>query len=557
VGKALVSAVGARALDTEASAEWGLDTFALVEAAGRACAQTLVRSLAAGERGGERPEFTVLAGSGNNAADALAMLRALILGGNAEPDLCSVFTNKPREENDIDKKTPLSQAVLALQKLGVSVKPWAAGKADFGSRSLSGRHRIVVDGISGTGLNGPLRGTALEMAEAVNALRPETGGGNAAGFTVVSIDIPSGGFDDWRSGMPIVTAHFTLAIEPRKLCLYTPAVRPHSGTILSVGGIFPPALIDKYGDAELLEWEDASVRIRPVPPTAHKYERGVVEIRAGSPGAAGAARLAALGSQAAGAGIVRLLVDASLYAAVAGSCSGVMVVASTDVAGGNTRSGVAVSGSGAAPEAPRFSPAAVLLGPGWGRGEDRIRLLESYLPLEKHGPDGTKCVPLILDADAIALAKDTGFHGNAILTPHVGEFAFCTGLSKEEIFADTVHVLRSFAAKKNATVLLKSHVMYVAAPDGRIGIIDGMNPVLAAGGSGDVLAGFCAAIAARSALEADGAENRFDGYACACAAATLLVRAAKSKGVANSFVDSAELARAAAAVAGSAWVLHE
>jgi NAD(P)H-hydrate epimerase len=278
--------------------------------------------------------------------------------------------------------------------------------------------------------------------------------------------------------------------------------------------------------AETVTWAAAAARIAPVAPTAHKYERGVVEIRAGSTGAAGAARLAALGAQAAGAGLVRLIVDPSLYPIIAPACLGVM----------------AVPDAGAAADG-RFSPNAVLLGPGWGRGEDRLRLLETYLPREKSG------LPLILDADAIALAKNMTFNGNVLLTPHPGEFAAYTGLSKDAILNDPVPALRRCAREKNAHILFKSHVMYAASPDGRIGVIDGMNPALAAGGSGDVLAGFCAAIAAR--------QKPFDGYACACAAASLLIQAAKSDGVAGSFFDPAELVRPAAAIAGAAWLPGE
>ena len=508
----LVSTVGARSLDAEASGQWGLDPSALVEAAGRACADVFTHS----DMYAENRRFAVLAGSGNNAADALVMLRALILGGHAEPGSCSVLVGKPSEGDS----TPLSRATLALRKMGVSIKTWDRGRAVFTDRSLTGRHTVVIDGIAGTGLDGPLHGTALEMANAVNALSRE-----ADGPKVVSIDMPSGSFDGWRPGMPIVTAHCTLAIEPQKLCVYAPAIRHHAGTVLPVRGIFPPNLTEKYTNAELLTWECASARIRPVPQTAHKYGRGLVEIRAGSPGMTGAARLSALGSQAAGAGMVRLVVDPSVYAVVAPACSGVMVIpASSDATAG----------------AP--SPDAVLMGPGWGKGENRMHLLESYLHLEEKG------LPLVLDADAIALAKDTVFHGNAILTPHMGEFASCLGFSKEEISADDIiRTLRNFAEEKNVTVLLKSHVMYVASPDGRLGVIDGMNPVLAAGGSGDVLAGFCAAIAARSASD-------FDGYTCACAAAALLVRAAESEGIAGRFIDPGELTRVAATIAGGAWI---
>ena len=510
----LVNTVGAKALDTEASAQWGLDPFALVEAAGRACAEVLLRGIAGGKG---KPCFTVLAGSGNNAADAMVMLRAFVLGGHAEPDFCEVLLAKMPE----GERTPMSQAVLALRKLGVSVQTWDIGKMAF----LDGRKaRIVIDGIAGTGLDGPLRGTALEMAEAINTLCYGPEWQIPDGNTIVSVDIPSGAFDDWREGMPIVHADITLAIEPQKLCIYAPAVRPHAGTVLPVRGIFPPELIDKHRDAELLIWESASARINPVPNTAHKYGRGLVEIRAGSMGMTGAARLAALGSQAAGAGMVRLIVDPSVYAVVAPACSGVMVVSEPNTI------------------ASKASPAAVLMGPGWGKGEDRMRILKSYLPFEENGR------PLVLDADAIALSKDIVFHGSAILTPHMGEFASCLGLPKEEIpAADIIRILRNFAEEKKATVLLKSHVMYVASPDGRLGVIDGMNPVLAAGGSGDVLAGFCVAIAALSGFN-------FDGYTCACAAATLLVRAAETEGIAGSFVDPGELARVAATIAGGAWI---
>ncbi|MCL2270810.1 MAG: hypothetical protein FWC24_05645, partial [Treponema sp.] len=59
-------------------------------------------------------------------------------------------------------------------------------------------------------------------------------------------------------------------------------------------------------------------------------------------------------------------------------------------------------------------------------------------------------------------------------------------------------------------------------------------------------AGFCAAIAAR--------QGRFDGYACACAAASLLIQAAETEGIKGAFVDPSELARAASAIAGAAWL---
>jgi len=509
----LVSAEGSRGLDAEASAEWGLEPFALVEAAGRGCADVFADTFLNGKQG--NCSFVALAGSGNNAADALVMIRALILDGYALASDCTVFAVRPAA-ND---KSPLSQALLAVQKLDVPIIQWDSEKA----RAALSETDFIIDGITGTGLNSPLRNIALEMVDLVNLIKNKVNGP-----VIISVDIPSGCFDAWQENMPVLTADATLAIEPQKLCLYAPMIRPHAGTILPVNGIFPPALCGKYREAELVTWESACAAVPGVSKTAHKYDRGLVEIWAGSPGATGAAILAAKGAQASGAGLVRLIVDPSIYPIVAPACSGVMAVP-----------GPATDG--------RFTPTGVLLGPGWGKSEDRVRILENSLRLEEQG------TPLVLDADAIALARDMVFHGNAILTPHIGEFAAYSGLQKDEILRHPIRALRDFSAKAKAVILLKSHVMYVASPDGRIGIIDGMNPVLAAGGSGDVLAGFCSSIAAR--WRARGITlgiKTFDAYACARAAGALLIQASKT--IAGKFADPAETARAAAAIAGAAWL---
>ena len=515
ISAVLVSADRAKALDAEASSQWGLNPFALVEAAGRACASVFVRAFPRFFCG-FTPSIAVLAGSGNNAADALVMLRCLVLGEKARPGgasvLCTRIPGAPEQ-------SPFSQALLAVQKLNIPALPWESPNA----AAILAAADIVIDGVSGTGLQGPLRGSALAMVQAVNKLRA---GSQPPRPFMVSIDVPSGIHDLWTPGMPAAGADATLAIEPQKQSMYTPAARTCAGTILPVGGIFPPALVEKYRDLELITWESAAACIAPVPVDAHKYGRGLAEIWAGSPGSVGAAKLAALGAQAAGAGLVRLIVDPPLYPLAAAAAFGVMVVP-----------------GGTDAEQGRFSPNAVLLGPGWGRGQDRLRLLETYLPREAQG------LPLILDADAIALAKDMVFHGGVILTPHPGEFAAYTGLSKEEILANPIPALRRFSSQKNIHILLKGHVLYIAAPGGRVGLIDGMNPALAAGGTGDLLAGFCAAIAARQQ-----AGQGFEGFSCAAAAAALLVRAGQSKRIAGRFIDPAELAAEAALIAGKEWL---
>jgi NAD(P)H-hydrate epimerase len=530
-GRLLVSDETARALDEEASVRWGFNPFALVETAGRALATALVKACPFEGREHSRLSILALAGSGNNGADALVVLRTLVMCGFAGDGSSAVLSREPKP----GENNPHAAAVTALRAMGIPVTVWKGSlpPAD-----------LVLDGIAGTGLSGPLRGVPLEMARA------------AEGLEVVSIDLPS----------PRIHALATLAVEPLKQNLYNPSVRPFCGTIIPVGGIFPSGLLSNYGGEvsppaqarrglalppsagqlfpafrpaapRLLSWKDAALLVPPVPPDAYKYRRGLAELHAGSPGFAGAARLAAEGAQAAGAGLVRLVLDDSLYPLLAPACGGIMA---------SPRSG----------ERGRFKPDAVLLGPGWGQDETRRPVMEQALKDERRG------IPLILDADGIALAKayfasagvELRFGGLTILTPHAGELEALSGIEKGKLLSRPAQ-LSELAAAYNAVILFKSHVMIIARPAGPLLYVDGMNPALAAGGSGDLLAGFCAALAARFSVhrrehgEKTGAD---DLAAAAAAAASLLAAAASSRG--NAFGDPLDLVPRAARLAGAAWL---
>jgi NAD(P)H-hydrate epimerase len=516
-------------MDAEAL-EWSFNSFALVEAAGRGAARILTEGFPGlFTEFPEGPFTVVLAGTGNNAADAAVMLRSLILrGAVAAERALLVMTKAP----DFAERSPWSEACSSLQKMGVRAFVFSVAAAEEEIRERPegplGKVRLVIDGIAGTGLNGPLRAEAALLAQWIreHADRP-----HADRPFVAAVDMPSGLFDGWKPGMPVVDADVVLAIEPEKRCLYNPAARSHCGRILHVGEVFPAALTEKYREAELVTWDYCRTLIPPVSADSYKYSRGLLEIRAGSPGAAGAARIAARGAQAAGAGLVRLLVDPPLYPILAASASSVMV----------DGTGREDSASRREDGASRFVPDALLLGPGWGRGPDRRRSLEEALVFEERG------VPLVLDADAIFLARDLVFHGNVLLCPHPGELEAYSGVPRDELLADPGPALLALAAERKAVLLFKSHVMIIASPDGRLAVVDGMNPVLAAGGSGDLLAGLCAGIALRR-------PSGPDLFTCALAGASLLIRSAADPRVRNRFADSLELADIAADLAGRAWL---
>jgi NAD(P)H-hydrate epimerase len=517
-----VSAAAARALDEAAVRDYGLSSPVLVESAGMACARVLRERFPdrLSAVSGERP-LVVLAGAGNNAADALCIVRRLCADQPLAAASAAVVL-RSRSDAERGGGTAFDANLRALTRMGARILSWDADEA--AARDAIRRSALVLDALSGTGLSGPLSGSALELARAA-----------ARSFTV-AVDVPSGLGDFWRPGDPLVRADATLAIEPVKSCLFLPGARSSAGALIPVGGVFPAGALS--GDYPLLvDFAEASAVLPPVPPDAYKHRRGVLDIYAGAVGSTGAATLAAAGAVAAGAGLVSLVVDSELWPILAPTQSGVMVRPADGAQGRERR-----------------RPDAILAGPGWGTGSGRAELLALLAAGGAAGP------ALVLDADAVRLAARTEggrglrFGGNAVLTPHLQEFADYLGLAKDEVAADPdTYALRA-AAESGAVILLKGHVIRVAAPDGRLSYLDGMEPVLAMGGSGDVLAGLCGALCARERRRASETGQPFDPYPAAVAAAALLLEAARRARSERGFCQAADIAPCAGLAAAAAWL---
>lgn len=127
-----------------------------------------------------------------------------------------------------------------------------------------------------------------------------------------------------------------------------------------------------------------------------------------------------------------------------------------------------------------------LIGPGLGRTADISELAEHIIT------NGT--TPCVLDADALyALSDNTDILNKKtcplLLTPHIGEFSYLTGLSTKEILENPAKYGVEFAKKYDVTLVLKSHKTIVCTPNGVIYENALGNPGMATGGTGDVLAG--------------------------------------------------------------------
>jgi hydroxyethylthiazole kinase-like uncharacterized protein yjeF len=314
-----------------------------------------------------------------------------------------------------------------------------------GGRVVDGPGRtrpdVVVDGIVGIGGKGGLRPDA---AAAVAALE---------GVPFVAVDVPSGvDVDTGRVDGPHVDATVTVTFGTHKVAhLVDPAARAMGAVhLVDIGLDLPPA------EVTALQAEDVA-RLLPVPePTAHKYTRGVVGIRAGSAEYPGAAVLCVAGASAGLAGMVRYVGDAADL--VHASFPEVVVGA------GQVQAWVVGSGG----------------------GEDAPRALGEVVA------DGG---PVVVDADGLSGVQGV-LDVPALLTPHAGELARMLDVDRAAVEADQLGHARTAAQRFGCVVLLKGRHTLVAAPDGRVRVTTVGPPWLATAGAGDVLAGLCGALLA-------------------------------------------------------------
>jgi hydroxyethylthiazole kinase-like uncharacterized protein yjeF len=111
---------------------------------------------------------------------------------------------------------------------------------------------------------------------------------------------------------------------------------------------------------------------------------------------------------------------------------------------------------------------------------------------------------LVADAGALRFWRDrkalpSHSRGKVILTPHAGEMADLWGIDQGEVLAHPLEVSRTVATHLGAVVALKGQNTYVAAPDGTTYLNTDGNIGLGTSGSGDVLSGIIAGLAARGA----------------------------------------------------------
>ena len=466
----LVTAKEMKALDVQAQNDYAMPGILLMDNAAQAVAEAVHEALTALE--GER--VVIFCGGGNNGGDGLGAarwlqsygvsVRAFVVGaaldavqGDAALEL-AMFTKAGGRVEALSTEDDWVLAELA------------ASKAD-----------VLVDALLGTGFHGELEGDVLRACELLNKSEKY----------ILAVDIPTGlNADNGAVCEQAVRADHTVTMALVKTGLLLYPGREYCGDIELADISMPVKLVEDYQSDKYRLTDEIVRELLPLrKANAHKGDAGRVVICAGSPGYTGAAALASDAAVKAGAGLVSLYTPLSSRDVLAIKLTEVMVHGLLERMPG-------ILGGGAASDVASSAEAADVLaiGPGLGTSESTQEAVRTILQ--------KITTPVVIDADALtALAGHTeilaAMQAQKVLTPHPGEMARLTGLEIAEIEADRINVAKKYAEQWQAIVVLKGAPTVIGCPNGTVYVNSTGNSSLATGGSGDVLTGIIAGLAAQ------------------------------------------------------------
>lgn len=430
-------------LEMRAANQLGADT--LMKRAGAAAAELIMKRLE--DAGVEQRRVTLLVGPGNNGGDALACACELREKG-AVVNVVLPGGRRPT-------------SALALAQL----ERWTqAGGTTYDDPYMTEKADCVVDGLFGTGLAKPITGDYLDAVLWFNERQA----------LKVSLDIPSGlnpVTGHWTGSYPGCSADVTITFLCVKSGLYMCEGADAAGEIVlnELDVSVPLSPLSVIGTDEFPRV------LRPRVKNSHKGDYGSVAVIGGTDGMIGASILAARAALISGAGRVTLECRAE-HAPHVDMVYPEIMFATKPV------------------NLEDFD--AIVLGCGLGTSaEAKARVIEA-LNCQK---------PLILDADALnIIAADIKLQdmvlarrAPTVLTPHPGEAARLLRRDTAGVTADRAAACRELAVQTGAIVVLKGAGTVISMRSSRTWINPTGSPMLATGGSGDVLAGMIGAMFAQ------------------------------------------------------------
>ncbi len=410
-----------------------------MQRAGRALAAAVLRDFL--EIGGFPPaegRVLVLAGKGHNAGDALLAAGELLKDfPGATVDVLFVFGERALR--------PLAARAWRelVQRGGERVRVVA--------EPTDGRlYSLCLDGIFGFQFRPPVEPRVAAVIKRINA---------ASIRFRAAVDLPSA---------ELFRADFTYATGIVKTPVLASA---NAGRVRYLNlGFFEPTSVAPDALARVLTPALLAPLAALRASQSDKRTYGHVGLVGGSRDFPGAILMAALAALRSGAGLVTAFVPESLAAAFAARAPEVMWVGWPETPAG----GLALEGNHLL-QVRRARLDALVIGPGLGREAETLALVRDIV--------ATSSVPVVLDADALQADIVGAGLAARVLTPHAGEWVRVAG-----------------SVPDRAVVVLKGPVTRIqgGGTGGPVYFSLAGGPVLARGGSGDLLAGLIGGLLAQT-----------------------------------------------------------
>lgn len=435
----MITAERMAAVDRNAEA-LGVSRRQLMESSGNAIAEVVRNSSDSGDT------VTIVCGRGNNGGDGFVAARFLTaydvsvrLVGRAE----TITTDLAKANWE------------ALERSEIDYEEWR----DSSEIALDTTD-VIVDALVGTGVSGPLR---EPIASAVRAI-------NEHEARVIGVDVPSG--VDANSGEaagPSVQADRVVTFHDEKPGL---AALDISVTIADIGIPDAAELFVGPGDIESIDRDAHS----------HKGDAGRILVIGGGP-YTGAPALSALAAMRAGADLGVVACPESIASVVQGYVPDLIV---RPLSGDRIEEAHVDHLLALAERAD-----CVVLGPGLGDHKESNTAVRQFL--------SAFTGRAVVDADALDVVPTLETKATLLCTPHQGELTDMGG-PQESRWRDRMTAVQAYAESIDHTILLKGP--YDVISDGTQTRVNRTgNPGMTVGGTGDVLAGACAAMLAESERE--------------------------------------------------------
>lgn len=456
--------------DLERAAEKsGATMVGLMKMAGAAAAQVMIDRM--GVKADEN--VVVLCGKGRNGGDGA--IAAAYLKQRGINSTVVLMDGEPRSAD-------AREVMDAAERNNVTVwRYWE--RRDVCEQKIR-EAKYIIDALYGIGFKD---GFLDHMAEFVEKINREKAG------NILSMDLPSGvQCDTGKVINGAVKARFTVSFTTLKPAhLLYPSMDYCGETVVADIGIDHLLLEESPYLFLTPGGEDVKQCLPRLSVSDNKGSRGTLLSICGKSGMAGAAAMSAKAALRCGVGLLYAAVVDSIYPVVSSGLYEPVFLQLRQSAGG-TVDKVCIPYLLEQSE----KATAILIGCGLGQGADVCSLVNAFLRESK--------APLIIDADGInAVAQHIDVLKEAgvpvVLTPHPGEAARLFGTTVREIQNNRVKYACRLAQEYHTVAVLKGAKTVIASPKGRVYINTSGNAGMARGGSGDVLAGMIASLAAQGA----------------------------------------------------------